>query len=336
MRRRFVRRIGLGLAFFFLLVFGASALAVTLVTGAFGVERQRGQILVAGIIGLILLFLGAVAVVRSIRRMAAPLGDVMEAAERVSGGDYEVRVRERGPREMRRLARSFNEMASRLGDSERQRRDLLADVAHELRTPLSVIRGDLEAIVDGVYPADRGHLVPVLEEARVMARLLEDLRTISTAEAGALRLHRETTAPERLVEDAVAAFRGRAEAAGVRLETLVADGVPALDVDPVRIGQVLGNLVTNAIEHTPSGGSVGVAVRPDADGRVAFEVRDTGSGIPPEDLPRIFDRFQRSPRSRGAGLGLAIARTLVEAHGGTIEAASEPGCGTTVRVVLPS
>lgn len=336
MRRRFVRRIGLALAFFFLLVLGASALAVTLLSGAFGVERERGLVVAAAILGLALLAIGVAVVVRTVRRMAEPVGDMMDAAERVAAGEYEARVRERGPREMRRLARSFNEMAARLGASERQRRDLLADVAHELRTPLSVIQGDLEAMVDRVYPADPQHLEPVLEESRVMARLLEDLRTLSTAEAGALRLHLEAVTAERLVEEATAAFRGRADAAEVRLETRIAEGVPPLELDPDRIGQVLGNLLANAVEHTPPGGSIVVAADRNAEERVAFEVRDSGPGIPPDQLPRVFDRFQKSPRSRGAGLGLAIARSLVEAHGGTIEADSPPGGGTTIRFELPA
>jgi signal transduction histidine kinase len=336
MRRRFRRRIGLALAFFFLLVLGASALAVTLLTGAFGVERERGLVAAAAILGLVMLAIGVAVVVRTVRRMAEPVGEVMDAAERVAAGDYQARVRERGPREMRRLARSFNEMAARLGASERERRDLLADVAHELRTPLSVIQGDLEAMIDRVYPADPDHLEPVLEEARVMARLLEDLRTLSTAEAGALRLHLEAVTAERLVEEAAAAFRGRAGAAEVRLETRIADGVPALEVDPVRIGQVLGNLLSNAMEYTPPGGRIVVAAERDSGDRVAFEVRDSGPGIPPAQLPRVFDRFQKSPRSRGAGLGLAIARSLVEAHGGTIKVDSPPGGGTTIRFDLPA
>lgn len=336
MRRRFLRRIGFAVAFFLLLVLGASALAVTLLTGAFGVERERGLVVAAAVLGLILLWIGVGVVIRTVRRMAEPVGDVMDAAERVASGDYEARVRERGPRDMRRLARSFNEMATRLGASERQRRDLLADIAHELRTPLSVIQGDLEAMMDRVYPADPEHLEPVLEESRVMARLLEDLRTLSTAETGALRLHLEAVTAERLVEEAIAAFRGRAGTADVRLETRIAEGVPPLEVDPVRIGQVFGNLLTNAVQHTPPGGSIVVAAERNAEERIAFEVRDTGSGIPPDQLPRVFDRFQKSPGSRGAGLGLAIAKSLVEAHGGTIEAHSPPGGGTTIRFDLPT
>jgi two-component system OmpR family sensor kinase/two-component system sensor histidine kinase BaeS len=225
-------------------------------------------------------------------------------------------------------------MAERLAANEAQRRGLLADVAHELRTPLSVIRGNVEGMLDGLYPADQAHLEPILEETAVMSRLLDDLQVLSTAEAGVLRLHRERVDPASLVQDAVAAFRARADAAGVTLRWQAADGVPELDLDPVRIGEVLANLLANAVRHTPRGGSVAAVVEP-APAGVAFTVSDTGTGIDPADLPYVFDRFVKSSDSGGAGLGLAIARSLVQAHGGSITADSRPGRGTTMRFVLP-
>jgi signal transduction histidine kinase len=270
---------------------------------------------------------------RAVRRVAAPIGEVMEAADRVAGGDYSTRVQVRGSGEVGQLASSFNQMTARLQANETQRRALLADVAHELRTPLSVIRGNVEGMLDGVYPADESHLGPVLEETAVMARLLDDLQTLSTAEAGVLRLHRERVDPVALAQDAAAAFRSRADRGGVGLDCHAPVPVPEVDVDPVRIGEVLANLLTNAIRHTPRGGSVRVAVEPDPAG-VAVTVADTGPGIDPRDLPHVFDRFVKSADSGGAGLGLAIARSLVEAHGGRIAAASVPGQGTTMRFVL--
>jgi len=214
---------------------------------------------------------------------------------------------------------------------------LLADVAHELRPPLSVIQGNTEGIIDGLYPADRPHLEPILEETRVMARLLEDLQTLSTAEAGALRLHRQRVEPRQMLEEAEAVFDPRAQAAGVTLTVRAAAGLPMLDVDPVRIGEVLTNLLTNALRAVPAGGTVTVSADPAQDGRaVAFAVRDTGAGIPPERLPSVFDRFVKSADSGGAGLGLAIAKSLVEAHGGRIDVESAPGRGTTMRFVLPA
>jgi signal transduction histidine kinase len=168
-----------------------------------------------------------------------------------------------------------------------------------------------------------------------MARLLDDLQTLSTAEAGVLRLHRERVDPASLAEDAVAAFRARAGTAGVTLGWRAAPGLPELDVDPVRVGEVLANLLSNAVRHTPPGGSVEIALEPSAAG-VAFTVSDTGSGIASQDLPQVFNRFVKSADSGGVGLGLAIARSLVEAHGGEITAESEPGRGTTMRFVLPT
>ena len=325
------------LALFFGLTFASSALAVALLSGALGLGRHRGLAVVAGLLGLGLLFASFVAAGRAVRRMAVPLSDVMEAAERVAGGDYDVRVEVRGSRDLRGLARSFNAMTERLRASEEQRRNLFADVAHELRTPLSVIQGNAEGLLDGLYPPDRAHLEPVLDETRIMARLLDDLQTLSTAEAGALRLHREPVDPRQLAEEAVTAFRQRADAAGIRLELRAATGLPALEADPMRIGEVLSNLLSNALRHTPPEGSVEVSVeRADGEPAVAFSVRDTGSGIAPDALPHVFDRFVKGPDSGGAGLGLAIARSLVEAHGGTITCHSTLGHGATMRFVLPA
>lgn len=217
-----------------------------------------------------------------------------------------------------------------------QRRSLLADIAHELRTPLSVIQGNVEGILDGLYAADEAHLAPVLEETRVMARLLDDLRTLSTAEAGALQLDRESIDPAELVEDSLTAFQSRADSAGVTMASRVPPWLFPVDADPLRIGEVFANLLLNALNHTPAGGSVVVAAEQAGDGRVAFEVDDTGTGIAPEALPQIFERFVKAPDSRGAGLGLAIAKSLVEAHGGEITARSELGKGSTMRFILPA
>jgi signal transduction histidine kinase len=324
--------VALALGFAFL----ASGLAWRLLWGGqFGPGGGRGWN--GPPFGLLILVLLGVAFVagRAVRRMAAPIGDVMEAADRVAGGDYSARVQVRGAGEVARLAHSFNQMTQRLQANETQRRALLADVTHELRTPLSVIRGNVEGMLDGVYPADDAHLGPVLEETAVMARLLDDLQTLSTAEAGVLRLYRERLDPVELAQDAAAALRPRAARAGVGLEVDATGPVPEVDVDQVRIGEVLANLLTNAIRHTPEGGSVRITVGP-APAGVAFAVSDTGPGIDARDLPHVFDRFVKSADSGGAGLGLAIARSLVEAHGGRISAESAPGQGTTMRFVLPA
>jgi signal transduction histidine kinase len=336
-RGRFPRRVGLLVALALGLTFLASGLAWRLLWGGQYGPSGGGRgwhgppfpLLVLGLLGVAFL------VGRAVRRLAAPIGEVMEAADRVAGGDYSARIQVRGPGEVGRLAHSFNQMTERLQANETQRRALLADVAHELRTPLSVIRGNVEGMLDGVYPADGTHLGPILEETAVMARLLDDLQTLSTAEAGVLRLHRERVAPLALAQDAAAALRPRAGRAGVSLDVRGAAPVPEVDVDQVRIGEVLANLLTNAIRHTPRGGAVRVVVSP-APGGVAFAVSDTGPGIDARDLPHVFDRFVKSADSGGAGLGLAIARSLVEAHGGRITAESAPGAGTTMRFELPA
>lgn len=326
MRRHFVRKFVVVLALLAAAIVGLSTLLGSLVLRG----EQRGPFLPFGIVLVILV---VILVARAGRRFAAPLVDVMDAADRVAAGDYETRVRERGPREVQRLGRAFNEMTERLGTNEARRRQLLADVAHELRTPLSVIQANLEALIDGLYPTDEAHLRRVLDETKVMSSLLNDLQTLSTAEAGALVLHREPAASSELIDAAVRSFTAQASDAGIRLETQIGAALPDVEVDRLRIGEVLGNLLSNAIRHTPTGGVITVEAAATADG-IELSVADTGAGIPMERLPHVFDRFSRSPDSPGAGLGLAIAKSLVEAHGGRIRAESGPG-GTTISFTLP-
>ncbi|HLF01876.1 MAG TPA: ATP-binding protein, partial [Anaerolineales bacterium] len=240
-----------------------------------------------------------------------------------------------GPREVRDLARAFNSMTERLEQDEKQRRALLADVTHELRTPLTVMQGNLEALLDDVYPRDDEHLTPILEETRVLARLVEDLRTLALAESGALKLYKEPTDLEVLVEETLASFRAQSDSAGVQLSAAIPNEIPPFELDPVRVREVLANLIANALRHTPVGGKIEVAALMDGD-LVTVSVRDTGAGISPDDLPRIFDRFYKSERSRGTGLGLAIAKNLVTAHGGEIVAECRLGSGTLIRFTLPT
>jgi two-component system sensor histidine kinase BaeS len=296
---------------------------------------------VARLLGIGVVILGLLAIAgsgRTFRRVAFSLDELSEAADRVEHGDYTTRVTvpQTGPRPMRDLARSFNEMVTRLEADEAQRRRLLADVSHELRTPLTVVQGNIEAMLDGVHEADEAHLAAILEETRVLGRLVDDLRTVALSESGSLPLHREPTDLAIVATDAVGGFRSAAQAAGVALDTEIADDIPLLEVDPVRIREVISNLVANALRHTPSGGSIAVDARVDEAGRaVVVTVRDTGTGIDPELLPHVFDRFAKAPGSRGSGLGLAIARGLVEAHGGSIEVESTPDRGSTFRFRIP-
>jgi signal transduction histidine kinase len=288
---------------------------------------------------VVILVAGGMAIVfgiRLARGVGPPLDALVQAAGRVQQGDYSARVPEvvRGPRELRDLVRAFNTMTARLELDESQRRRLLADVSHELRTPLAVIQGNAEAIVDGVYPADAEHLGTILEETRVLSRLIEDLRTLSLAEAGTLALHREPTDLDVLAGEVGRSFEQFAATSGAHIELDVPDDLPLLEVDPIRLREVLGNLVANALRYAGSGGTVRIAGRATPD-RVELDVVDDGPGIPPDLLPTVFDRFAKSPESRGSGLGLAIARAIVEAHGGRISAESSEGSGATIRVDLP-
>jgi two-component system sensor histidine kinase BaeS len=329
------------------LVVSIGVLVLWLLGGLLGLSTNEGFLAsLARPAGLVVLVVGIVALVigiRIARRVGAPLSDLVEAAGRIEAADYSVRVTEPagGRGELRGLTRAFNEMAARLEAEDATRRRLLADVSHELRTPLAVIQGNLEALLDGVYPPDEVHIGPILDEVRVMERLVDDLRTLSLAEAGALPLHREPTDPAVLLEDVAAAHRARADAASIAIKVSIIGTPPVIDVDPVRIRQVVSNLVDNAIRAmaggaaAASGGTITLSAAA-ADRSLAIEVVDDGPGIPPDLLGSVFDRFAKSPESRGSGLGLSIARAIVTAHGGTIVAESpQGGRGTRMRITLP-
>jgi two-component system sensor histidine kinase BaeS len=287
-------------------------------------------------LAVVVVIAAAVVVVgRVLGRAVGPLASIADAAERLADGEPDVRVEIAGPGQVRRLGASFNAMAERLDRSRSDRQALLADVTHELRTPLQVIGGSVEAMLDGVRPRDDAHLAPILAETAVMNRLLDDLRTVSLAEAGALPLHREEVDVRRLLADVASGHAAAAREAGVELAATAGPAI-LLDADPVRVREVVANLVVNAVRHTPPGGSIHLDAAVDG-AWVELTVVDTGEGIAPADLDRIFDRFYRRADAGGSGLGLTIARDLVAAHGGTIRAESEgiPGRGTTVRVRLP-
>ena len=271
---------------------------------------------------------------RLMGRFGFPLGDIVEAADRVAEGDYSVRTAEHGPRWMRTLARAFNSMTSKLQAQDLQRRRLMADIAHELRTPLAVLEGRLEGMLDGVYPRDEAQINAVLRETRMLTRLVDDLRTLAHTESGTLTLQKEPTDIGILITDAATAFSAEAAERGTALDVHAASDLPLVDVDPLRVREVLTNLISNAIRHTPAGGRVAMAASstPNA---IVVKVSDTGSGIAPEDLPKIFDRFYKGPTSGGSGLGLTIARNLVVAHGGEIRADSVEGKGTEMTFTLP-
>ena len=341
MQRRFFRRMALVfVAFMALVITGAFTLFWSIIS-ALGLIRPGGQppwlgdhpegppfFVVPLMVVLALVLLG-----RMFRGVARPVADLIEAAGRLEAGSYDARVEERGPREMRSLAHAFNAMATRLEANESQRKQLLADVTHELRTPLTVLRGNIEALLDGVHPADPAHIVPILEETKVLSRLIDDLRTLSLAESGALALHRETVDVGSIARDVATAFSDQGRRGGVAIGSS-AEGPTVIEADPLRVREVIVNLVANALRYTPAGGSVAVEAR-GIEGQVEVTVRDTGTGIAPDAVAGIFERFSRSTDSPGAGLGLAIAKSLVEAHGGAIRAESTPGQGTRIVFTLP-
>jgi len=274
------------------------------------------------------------------RRLGTPFADIMSATDAIARGDLSVRLREDSPGELGALARRFNNMVAELERAEKQRRNLTADIAHELRTPLHIIQGKLEGILDGVYEPTAESITDTLDETRLLARLVDDLQTLSLAEAGQLALHPSRFRVADLLSDLDGGFSAQAAERNISLQVQALEPDLELQADYDRLHQVFANLLNNALRHTPEGGQVHVQAEA-LEGGVMFTVSDSGSGIPPEDLPYIFDRFWRGDRARtrsvtaGSGLGLAIARQLVLAHGGSIEVASQPGEGTSFRILLP-
>src|SRR5665647_2836823 len=276
------------------------------------------------------------------RRIGRSVAKFASAASNVAGGHYDVRVP--GPGlgpEFDALASGFNQMADRLGSVERTRRRLLADLGHEMRTPVAMLEAYLEALEDGVATLDAGTVELLRSQTRRLARLSEDITTVSRAEEGQVRLDTVTLQPELVVAAAVNTAAEAYEAKDVRLVSGIAGGLPELTLDPERIGQVLGNLLDNALRHTPAGGTVTVSASMSRTGGMVLSVADTGDGIPAEHLPHVFERFYRVDTARdrthgGSGIGLAIAKALVEAHGGQLTVTSPgTGQGSTFLILLP-
>lgn len=301
-----------------------------------------GFISAGGGLAVILLVLA----ILSAGNLSRPLRHVMTAAETMAAGNLNVQVPGSRVRELDQLATAFNRMAQALAESDVQRRQMTADIAHDLRTPLAIIKGRLEGLQDGVYEATPDQIERLLHETAMLERLIEDLRVLALAEAGQLPLHLEAENPRDILDDIALAFADQARERGITLSVDAPDTLPPIAIDTQRMCQVLGNLLTNALRYTPAGGDVVLegtyqpGTSPETPGQVVLCVRDTGPGIAEEDVPHIFNRFWRADRSRtrssgGSGLGLAIARQIVVAHGGTIEVQSTPGQGTTMCITLP-
>lgn len=340
-RGRIFRRIGClfgAFAFTGLMVF---TMLVVLAASAVGVIKIAGSLGWLFPLGAAILVIGFGMIAwtgHGLRRLTLPLADLIDASERVSAGDYSQKVEERGSQEMRSLVRTFNKMTEHLGESAEQRRIFMAEVTHELRTPLSVIQGNIEGMMDGIYPPDEEHFKAVLEETHLMDRLVDDLRTLSLAESGALHLKKEPTDLAVLIKESCEVFRSQAEAKGISIRADIEKDTGLVQLDGERIQQVLSNLITNALRYTPQGGAIEVRFTTVEDGSedwVRIEVQDSGEGIAPQDLPHVFDRFYKGTDSNGMGLGLPIAKTLVEAHGGSISVESLPGSGAKFTIMLP-
>ncbi|GAA2698507.1 sensor histidine kinase [Actinoplanes palleronii] len=270
-------------------------------------------------------------------RLIRPLRALTAAAGRMRDGDASASVKVTGRDEIGRLAAAFNDMAERRRHVEQLRKTMVGDIAHEMRTPVTNIRGWLEAAADGVVPLDRELMFSLLEEALLLQHVIDDLQDLSAADAGELRLHPQLVEMAELLPAITEAFASAADRAGVTLT--VAAPPTLITADPIRLRQAVGNLITNAIRHTPAGGHVNI-LSGTADGLLRIDVRDTGPGLPLDQQALVFERFWRAEKSRsrqtgGSGLGLSIVRKLAEAHGGSASVSSTPGEGATFTVHLP-
>ncbi len=296
-------------------------------------------------IGLMTAFVGsAIGILFGIlmaRNLTAPLDKLAEAAEDIGARHLDRRVEVGGPTEVVGLAQSFNNMAAALERAEKLRSNMVADLAHELRTPITALQSSLYAILDDAYPLTKSEIAGLYEQTRLLSRLVKDLQELSQAEAGQLAIHPLPVQPSQMLEELAAPFNYVTKHNGITLEIAIPPDLPAVQIDAERINQVMHNLLNNALRHTPKGGTITLRAE-NSDSRLLVTVKDTGDGIPPDHLSHVFERFYRADPSRsrdggGAGLGLAIAKAIVEAHGGKIEVASKGihGEGTTFTVQLP-
>jgi signal transduction histidine kinase len=296
---------------------------------------NRSSLLAGIVAGGLALILGSVLFVQIIR----PLRRLSAAAQGIAAGDLSQRVQVKGRDEVGQVAITFNQMAETLQRYAAERRNMIGDIAHDLRTPLSVIQGNLEAMLDGVLPTSPEELASLHQETLLLNRLITDLRTLSLAEAGQLQLQKQSIEPGALVEQVADRMRLSAQEKNIVLETDIVDDLPELQADPERLTQVMTNLVDNALRYSPNGTRVIVGARP-AGRCIELSVSDNGPGIPPEDVPHMFERFWRAEKSRnratgGSGLGLAIVKQLVEAHHGQVQVESQVGKGTRFEIQIP-
>ena len=301
-----------------------------------GPKYLNWSFVLAGMLGVVLALVLSLILARRISR---PLSELTSASREIAAGNYSERVAAGGGVEVRELGDAFNTLAESLERNEKLRKNMIADIAHELRNPLATLKGQLELVQDGKLPAGRETVDSLMEDAELLSRLVDDLRQLSLVEAGQLELDLSAVDVGEPVRSVAARFEHDAAEKEVALVVDLPQYVPMMMADQHRIEQVLGNLVKNALTYTPAGGTIRLGASTTTE-EVTFTVADTGPGIAPDELPNIFERFYRADRSRtratgGAGLGLSIARSLVEAHGGRIRAESEVGKGTVISFTVP-
>jgi two-component system OmpR family sensor kinase/two-component system sensor histidine kinase BaeS len=305
--------------------------------GDFVSSVNQSTWLAGGIAALVALVLGSILFFQ----IVSPVQKLTSAAQKIAAGDLKQRIPNQSQDEIGTLAIAFNQMADSLAKHEELRRNMIADVAHELRTPLTVIQANLEAMLDGVLPTSPQEIATLRDEAALLTRLVADLRLLSLAESGQLKLERVETNIIELITHAVEPFRLQAQSSKVELNLELASSLSPIELDVDRITQVIRNLLSNALRHTSTGGQVTVTCKHVTSQQLLITVSDTGEGISPDDLPYVFDRFYRADKSRsrssgGSGIGLAIVKQLVEAHGGKVWVESQPGRGTTFGFTLPA
>jgi signal transduction histidine kinase len=304
------------------------------------VQRQRSPLLD---VTSVLVIIGTVAIIAGAwlsRTLTAPLGQLEQAAEAIGQQDLSQRVSVKGSEEIRAVATRFNRMAEQLEQAETLRRSLLADVTHELRHPMHVLQGNLQAMLDDIYPLDKAEIARLLDQTRHLTKLLDDLHELAQAEAHQLPLDKQATDMATLVKEAAVPFKSLAAMQKIELRVELLGRIPTLIVDAGRVRQAVHNLIINALHHTAEGGHILVQVMGE-EHMLHILVRDSGTGITPEQLPHVFNRFYRTDNARsrdkgGAGLGLAIVKAITEAHDGRVTAASEGlGLGSQFDLYLP-
>ncbi len=339
-RNRFFRKFGCSFLFLVIAVCGFVIVILGKIASEVGwisIEPRMHSIMPFWFLLAALAIIVMIVSARRFFRTTRYINEVLEAAESLAEGDYQARVQSRGPAELRSLGRAFNNMAERLEKSDQIRRNQLADVAHELNTPLTVIQGNLEAMIDGIYAPEEKRLSSLYEETETMTALLEDLRTLALAESGSLILNKEPVDIPALLNDLLLSFENQTKAKEVQITTSIQNALPAVNLSPVRMREVLHNLLSNAIRYTPVGGKIEVSalIENEPSSNLKIIIKDNGEGIAPDDLEMIFERFYKASDSGGMGLGLSIAKKIIEAHGGSLIAESSPGEGTAMTIRLP-